>query len=62
MFEGRSLMEYFELQHLLKEKGNISITEFNAMLPWTLDVELSLMRRDQEEARNKASTKGNQSF
>jgi len=48
-------MEYFELQHLLKKSGNISITEFNAMLPWTLDVELQLMRKDQEAKRNQAS-------
>lgn len=35
------------------------MTEYNAMLPWHLDVELSLIKRDQEEeaerARNKAS-------
>lgn len=55
MFEGRDLMEYFRLQHLLKDKG-ISITEYNAMLPWTLDVEISLMRLDQEQAKRSNSS------
>ncbi len=44
-------MDYFELQHLLKESGKMSITEYNAMLPWTLDVEFALMRRAQEDRR-----------
>lgn len=55
MFEGRSLIHYFEFQHLLRETGKMSITEFNAMLPWTFDVEFALMKRDQEERKNKPS-------
>lgn len=55
MFEGKGLMEYFELMHLIREKG-ISITEYNALVPWMLDVELSLMRRDQEAEKRKPQT------
>lgn len=48
MFEGKTLMSYFEVGHLLSEKHSVTLTEYNSMLPWHIDVKLSLMRRDQE--------------
>ncbi len=54
MFEGKSLLEYFRLQHLLTGKnGRMSITEYNALLPWMLDVEVSMIQQDQEEEKNR---------
>lgn len=51
MFEGKSLMSYFEIGHILCEGHNINSTEYNAMLPWHLDVKLALIRRDQDEKK-----------
>lgn len=57
--EGMDLLSYFETQHILLKSGSMSMTEYNALIPWQLDVILSLMKRDQEEkmekARNQAS-------
>lgn len=60
MFD-KSLLDFFELSHILRRDHNISLTEYNQMLPWHLDVYLSLIRRDQEEAKEKYK-KGSQSF
>ena len=63
IFEGYDLLTYFEIQHILMESGKISMTEYNAMLPWHLDIELSLIKKDQaekaERAANKARSAGN---
>ncbi len=55
MFE-LDLMEYFEIGHILNRDCNISLTEYNAMLPWYREVQIQLIKRDQqaELARQKA--------
>jgi len=56
------LFSYFETGHFLKEHGNISLEEYNAMLPWHLDANLSLMKRDAEQRRQDATNKQNSPF
>lgn len=49
----KQLLDYFELGKILREEHDVSMSEYNMMLPWHLDVELSLIRRDQEEKKQK---------
>lgn len=51
MFEGKSLLTYFELGQELRLRHNISETEYNASLPWHVDVKWSLIMRDIEEKK-----------
>lgn len=47
MFE-LDLLEYFEIGHIMKRDCNISLTEYNAMLPWHREVYIQLIKRDQQ--------------
>lgn len=53
MFE-RNLFEYFETGNLLAQLFGISMTEYNAMMPWHLFVYLTLIRNEQEKKRDRA--------
>jgi len=47
MFE-LELIEYFEIGHILKRDCDITLTEYNAMLPWHREVYTTLIKRDQQ--------------
>lgn len=42
-----SLLDYFEIGHIFKRDNNISLSEYNAMLPWHREVYISFIKRDQ---------------
>lgn len=48
MFDGHNMMSYHETMHIMSKNG-LSLTEYNAMLPWHLDVKIQFILKDQEE-------------
>ena len=62
MFEGRSLVSYYEIAHILKKDYNISFTEYNMMLPYGLEAELMLIRRDLQEEKEHKQRQLSQGF
>ena len=54
MFE-MEWIDYFELSNTLRTHSNMSLTEFNALAPWHLEIYLALIRREQEERKKELS-------
>ena len=59
MFEGKGMMDYFEIGHQLSEKNNLSLTEYNAMLPWHLSIKVALIARDFEDKKARMAKQQN---
>lgn len=55
MFEGQTVLNLLELSHILMKDHKISLTEFYNMLPWMLEVKLSMITNDYQESINKNS-------
>lgn len=51
--DGKSLETYFRLGHELRERHNTSWTEYNQMIPWHLDVMVSLIHEELEMKKSK---------
>ena len=56
MFEGKDLLQYFEIGHALRTRHSLSLTEYNALIPWHLDVMLSQIHNDMEESKQRKSS------
>ncbi|BAU40015.1 hypothetical protein [Ralstonia phage RSP15] len=52
MLDGKTLESYFRLAHELRERHNISLTEYNAMVPWHLGVYVDLIYEELEAKKN----------
>lgn len=46
------LLTYFELGHSLRAHHNISMTEYNAMMPWHRDINVELIKQEIEARQN----------
>lgn len=51
-----SVLGHYELAHAFGKLG-VSLAEYNAMLPWQVDLRVSQLERDAEESRNRQRQK-----
>lgn len=51
MLDGKTLESYFRLSHELRERHNISLTEYNSMIPWHLGVYVDLIYEEMQERK-----------